>query len=69
MALEARRLDMLEQVVSSSTDVSQTLKYALQVCQGLVINREFRQQVGGQRQPSFAFPVSILESLSPAGPK
>lgn len=45
VALEARRLDKLEEVVSRSTAPSATLSYALRVCQQLVINREFRQQV------------------------
>lgn len=45
MALEGRRLDKLEEVVGRSTDAAATLGYALRVCQQLVINRDFRQQV------------------------
>jgi hypothetical protein len=45
VALESRRLDKLEEVISRSADTTATLKYALTVCQNLVTNREFRQQV------------------------
>lgn len=45
VALEGRRLDKLEEVVSRSSDPAATLAYALRVCQQLVINRDFRQQV------------------------
>eukprot|EP00878_Enallax_costatus_P016138 GHUV01016927.1.p1 GENE.GHUV01016927.1~~GHUV01016927.1.p1 ORF type:complete len:517 (+),score=185.18 GHUV01016927.1:207-1757(+) len=45
VALEGRRLDKLEEVVQRSNDVPATLGYALKVCQKLVINRDFRQQV------------------------
>ena len=45
IALEARRLDKLEQTIKSSPDMIKTLTYSLQVCQTLVISREFRQQV------------------------
>jgi 26S proteasome regulatory subunit N2 len=45
VALEGRRLDKLEEVVGRSTDAAATLGYALRVCQQLVINRDFRQQV------------------------
>ena len=45
IALEARRLDKLEQTIKSSPDMVKTLTYSLQVCQTLVISREFRQQV------------------------
>lgn len=47
VALEGRRLDKVEEVVVRSPDTSRTLKYALRVCQELVINKEFRQQVRG----------------------
>lgn len=47
VALEGRRLDKLEEVVGRSTNPPATLAYALRVCQQLVINRDFRQQVGG----------------------
>ncbi len=46
IALEARRLDKLEEAVSRTPDTAATLDYALQVCQRMVINRDFRQQVG-----------------------
>jgi hypothetical protein len=46
VALEARRLDKLEEVVARAPDCVKALKYSLRICQGLVINREFRQQVG-----------------------
>lgn len=49
VALEARRLDKLEEVITRSADAGRTLKYALKVTQNLVINREFRQQVRGRR--------------------
>lgn len=45
IALEARRLDKLEQTIKSSPDMVKTLTYSLQVCQTLVISREFRQRV------------------------
>lgn len=45
VALEGRRLDKLEEVVGRSTNPAATLAYALRVCQQLVINRDFRQQV------------------------
>ncbi|KAF5841250.1 armadillo-type protein [Dunaliella salina] len=45
VALEARRLDKLEEIIQRSTDGLRTLKYALRCCQGLIINRDFRQQV------------------------
>lgn len=48
LALEARRLDKLEEVVARSGQSSATLAYALRVCQQLVINRDFRQQVRHQ---------------------
>ena len=46
IALEARQLDKLEETIQASPDIVQTLTYALKVSQTLVINREFRQQVG-----------------------
>ncbi|KAK9829302.1 hypothetical protein WJX72_005032 [[Myrmecia] bisecta] len=45
IALESRRLDKLEQTIKASPDLVQTLTYSLNVCQQLVVNREFRQQV------------------------
>ena len=45
IALEARRLDKLEQTIKSSPNMVKILTYSLQVCQTLVISREFRQQV------------------------
>ncbi|KAL0034615.1 hypothetical protein WJX79_010540 [Trebouxia sp. C0005] len=45
IALEARRLDKLEQTIKSSPDMVRILTYSLQVCQTLVISREFRQKV------------------------
>lgn len=45
IALEARRLDKLEQTIKASPDMVKILTYSLQVCQTLVISREFRQQV------------------------
>eukprot|EP00775_Hariotina_reticulata_P011140 gene11140-11293_t len=45
VALEGRRLDKLEQIVMRSSDMPATLAYALRVCQKLVFNRDFRQQV------------------------
>ena len=47
VALESRRLDKLEQVISqSTTDRTRILQYSLRVCQKLILNRNFRQQVG-----------------------
>jgi hypothetical protein len=45
IALESRRLDKLEEAVRRAADAAATLDYALQVCQRMVINRQFRQQV------------------------
>jgi 26S proteasome regulatory subunit N2 len=45
IAVEARRLDKLEEVVTSSQDLEDTLNYALKVVQALDSDREFRQQV------------------------
>ncbi|GAX76891.1 hypothetical protein CEUSTIGMA_g4337.t1 [Chlamydomonas eustigma] len=45
VALEARRLDKLEEVIAQSADSVKTIKYSLAVCQKLIINRGFRQQV------------------------
>lgn len=50
LALEARRLDKLEELVGRSTQPTATLAYALRVCQQLVINRDFRQQVLDEQQ-------------------
>jgi 26S proteasome regulatory subunit N2 len=47
LALEGRRLDKLAAVVEASGCSPGLLSYALKVCQGLVINRDFRQQVRG----------------------
>ncbi len=47
--MEARRLDRLEDVISRAATAgvgNKTLSYALRVTQQLVINRDFRQQVG-----------------------
>eukprot|EP00798_Chlamydomonas_sp_ICE-L_P002207 gene2207-33767_t len=45
VALEARRLDKVEEVIMRSSNVTATLKYSLKVCQELLINRDFREQV------------------------
>ncbi len=59
VALEGRRLDKLEEVVSRAPvaaaggagagagpdERTRVLKYALRVCQQLIVSREFRQQV------------------------
>eukprot|EP00195_Chlamydomonas_chlamydogama_P008069 CAMPEP_0202901100 /NCGR_PEP_ID=MMETSP1392-20130828/13237_1 /ASSEMBLY_ACC=CAM_ASM_000868 /TAXON_ID=225041 /ORGANISM="Chlamydomonas chlamydogama, Strain SAG 11-48b" /LENGTH=1014 /DNA_ID=CAMNT_0049587599 /DNA_START=141 /DNA_END=3185 /DNA_ORIENTATION=+ len=45
VAVEARRLDKLEEVITRSSEMVKTLKYSLRVSQELVINRDFRQQV------------------------
>lgn len=45
VALEVRRLDLLETAIKASPDASAILKYSLQVCQRLVIQRSFRQEV------------------------
>ncbi|MEW5315325.1 MAG: hypothetical protein WDW38_006765 [Sanguina aurantia] len=45
VALESRRLDKLEEVVGRAPDTVKMLKYALGVCQALITNRDFRQQV------------------------
>ena len=47
VAMEGRRLDKLEQIITRSNNTVATLSYALGVCQKLVTNRDFRQQVGG----------------------
>lgn len=49
VALEARRLDLLESVVGRAPDQGAVLSYALRVTQRLVVNRNFRHQVGGPR--------------------
>jgi hypothetical protein len=45
VALEGRRLDRLESLVGEAPDKPAILGYALRVCQKLVVNRDFRQQV------------------------
>lgn len=57
MALEGRRLDKLEEVISRAPvaaaggagagpdERTRVLKYALRVCQQLIVSRDFRQQV------------------------
>ncbi|GLC33568.1 hypothetical protein PLESTF_001799400 [Pleodorina starrii] len=48
VALEGRRLDKLEEVIlraAAGEERTRVLKYALRVCQQLIISREFRQQV------------------------
>lgn len=48
VTLEARRLDKLEELImrsSAGAERTRVLKYALRVCQQLIISREFRQQV------------------------
>lgn len=45
VALETRRLDKLEQAIKGSPDINSILKYSLQVCQQLVVQRSFRQEV------------------------
>jgi len=45
VAMEGRRLDKLEQIITRSNNMVATLSYALGVCQKLVTNRDFRQQV------------------------
>lgn len=45
VAMEARRLDKLEEIIGRTTDSMPVLSYALRVCQRLVINRDFRQEV------------------------
>jgi len=45
IALETRRLDKLEESVTKSGAIADSLAYATKVCQTLVTSREFRQQV------------------------
>ncbi|EFJ47427.1 26S proteasome regulatory complex [Volvox carteri f. nagariensis] len=48
VALEGRRLDKLEEVIlraPAGEERTRVLKYALRVCQQLIVSREFRQQV------------------------
>ncbi|KAK9804632.1 hypothetical protein WJX73_001394 [Symbiochloris irregularis] len=45
VALETRRLDMLEKAIKAAPDTSGILKYALTVCQRLIIQRGFRREV------------------------
>ena len=61
IALEARRLDKLEQTIKSSPDMVKILTYSLQVCQTLVISREFRQQV----KPSICWDIQCPSNYQP----
>jgi len=45
VALEARRLDMLEKVIAGSGDATRTLGYAMRVARGTLVSRAFRDQV------------------------
>ena len=45
IALETRRLDKLEECISTSTERALTLNYALEACQKLVTQRQFRNKV------------------------
>ncbi|WIA09523.1 hypothetical protein OEZ85_008919 [Tetradesmus obliquus] len=45
VALEGRRLDRLQALVAAAPDQPALLGYALRVCQRLVVNKDFRQQV------------------------
>ncbi|GIL83332.1 hypothetical protein Vretimale_11311 [Volvox reticuliferus] len=48
VALEGRRLDKLEEVImraAAGEERTRVLKYALRVCQQLIVSRDFRQQV------------------------
>ena len=45
VSLESRRLDKLEEVIGRSSDKVKAIKYSLRVCQELIVNRSFRQQV------------------------
>lgn len=63
IALEARRLDKLAETIKSSPNRVKTLTYSLQVCQTLVINREFREEVRcGQYMNA---PASAVQHLRP----
>lgn len=53
VALETRRLDMLEKAIKTAPDTSDILKYALNVCQRLIIQRGFRREVHSSRFPAF----------------
>jgi len=64
IALEARRLDKLEQTIKSSPDMVKILTYSLQVCQTLVISREFRQQVIIICAPDGLFTISSKPCMS-----
>lgn len=59
IALEARRLDKLEEAIKKSSDPVALLTYSLNVCQTLVISREFRQQVWNLRGQ----PLGVLKTL------
>ena len=48
IALESRRLDRLEQVVTAAPDQIHLLAYSLDVCNRLVVSRDFRQEVGSK---------------------
>ena len=49
VSLETRRLDKLEEAIKASPDTNAILKYSLQVCQQLVVQRSFRQEVSSVR--------------------
>ena len=46
IALEALRVDKVEEAVRRSPDCTATLTYSLRACQDLVVHRNFRFQVG-----------------------
>ena len=45
IALESRRLDRLEQTITAAPDQIHLLAYSLDVCQRLIVSRDFRQEV------------------------
>ncbi|KAK9822620.1 hypothetical protein WJX74_011008 [Apatococcus lobatus] len=45
IALESRRLDRLEQIVTAAPDQVHLLAYSLDICNRLVVSRDFRQEV------------------------
>jgi hypothetical protein len=59
VAMEGRRLDKLEQIITRSSNMVATLSYALGVCQKLVTNRDFRQQVRGEAGGSWWSCLSV----------
>ena len=61
IALESRRLDKLEETIRASPNMVKILTYSLQVCQTLVISREFRQEVA--LSPGITHVPLGLESL------